>query len=110
MLFQEIGGINNERAENQALLQQHFDMIFFTGGKTCVAPDYILCDKKIHDKLLSAILAEIDRQFGEEPLKNPDYGKIINEKHFKRILGLINPDKYRKERKNITQIPVKIRG
>lgn len=40
-------------------------MIFFTGGKTCVAPDYILCDKKIHDKLLSAILAEIDKQFGE---------------------------------------------
>lgn len=137
--------VDGGRAENQALLQQRFDMIFFTGGKTvgrevlrhaaeyltpvtlelggkspcivdstakirlaakrivfgkylncgqtCVAPDYILCDKRIRDELITAILAEIEKQFGKEPLKNPNYGKIINEKHFERILGLINGDK-----------------
>ena len=137
--------VNGGRAENQALLQQRFDMIFFTGGKTvgrevlrhaaeyltpvtlelggkspcivdstakirlaakrivfgkylncgqtCVAPDYILCDKRIRDELITAILAEIEKQFGKEPLKNPNYGKIINEKHFERILGLINGEK-----------------
>ena len=137
--------VDGGRTENQALLQQRFDMIFFTGGKTvgrevlrhaaeyltpvtlelggkspcivdstakirlaakrivfgkylncgqtCVAPDYILCDKRIRDELITAILAEIEKQFGKEPLKNPNYGKIINEKHFERILGLINGEK-----------------
>ena len=137
--------VDGGRAENQALLQQRFDMIFFTGGKTvgrevlrhaaeyltpvtlelggkspcivdstakirlaakrivfgkylncgqtCVAPDYILCDKRIRDELITAVLAEIEKQFGKEPLKNPNYGKIINEKHFERILGLINGEK-----------------
>ena len=137
--------VDGGRAENQALLQQRFDMIFFTGGKTvgrevlrhaaeyltpvtlelggkspcivdstakirlaakrivfgkylncgqtCVAPDYILCDKRIRDELITAILAEIEKQFGKEPLKNPNYGKIISEKHFERILGLINGEK-----------------
>ena len=66
---------------------------FLNSGQTCVAPDYILCDKRIRDELITAILAEIEKQFGKEPLKNPNYGKIINEKHFERILGLINGEK-----------------
>ena len=44
-------------------------------------------------KALDAALAQIEKQFGKEPLKNPNYGKIINEKHFERILGLINGEK-----------------
>ena len=51
-------------------------------GQTCVAPDYILCDVSIKDALLAAIQKEITRQFGDRPLDNPDYGKIINEKQF----------------------------
>ena len=38
-------------------------------------------------------MEQIEKQFGKEPLKNPNYGKIINEKHFERILGLINGEK-----------------
>lgn len=137
--------VTGGRAENQALLQQRFDKIFFTGGstvgrqvlvsaaryltpvtlelggkspcivdksarislaarrivfgkylncgQTCVAPDYILCHEDIQDELISAIKREIVRQFGRHPLENPNYGKIINERHFHRILGLINPHK-----------------
>lgn len=62
-------------------------------GQTCVAPDYILCDRKIKEELISQILKEIKRQFGENPLENEDYGKIINEKHYERLLGLIDKDK-----------------
>ena len=36
---------------------------------------------------------QIKKQYGEDPLKNSDYGKIINEKHFLRIVQLINSDK-----------------
>lgn len=62
-------------------------------GQTCVAPDYIYCDASIKDALISAIKAEITKQFGENPLGNKDYGKIINEKHFERINGLIDQTK-----------------
>ncbi len=66
---------------------------FLNLGQTCVAPDYILCDKKVKDELVSEIVREIIRQFGENPLENPDYGKIINSKHFDRIIGLIDKSK-----------------
>lgn len=62
-------------------------------GQTCVAPDYILCEESVKDELIADVVREILRQFGRDPLANDDYGKIINEKHFKRILGLIDPDK-----------------
>ena len=62
-------------------------------GQTCVAPDYILCHSSVKDKLLDALRKEILRQYGEDPLQNPDYGRIVNEKHFQRLLGLIDPDK-----------------
>ncbi len=133
------------RAENSALLDQKFDLIFFTGsqsvgkevlrraaehltpsvlelggkspcivdktadiklaakritfgkflncGQTCVAPDYILCEESVRGELICELKKQIRAQFGEEPLKNENYGKIINEKHFNRLLGLIDKDK-----------------
>ncbi|MBO5060964.1 MAG: aldehyde dehydrogenase [Clostridia bacterium] len=62
-------------------------------GQTCVAPDYILCEKSVKDRLIEEILKQIKKQYGEKPLENPDYGKIVNEKHFDRLLGLIDKDK-----------------
>ena len=133
------------RAENTALLDGKFDLVFFTGsqavgkevlrhtaehltpavlelggkspcivdatanvklaarrivfgkylncGQTCVAPDYILCERSVKDEFVKAVIAEIKRQYGEDPLKNKDYGKIINEKHFARLCGLIDEEK-----------------
>lgn len=66
---------------------------FLNCGQTCVAPDYILCHQSIKDKLLSEIKKQIELQYGNDPLSNTHYGKIINEKHFDRILRLIEPDK-----------------
>lgn len=62
-------------------------------GQTCVAPDYILCERSIKDVFVKAVIAEIEKQYGENPLENKDYGKIINEKHFKRLCGLIDEKK-----------------
>ncbi len=61
---------------------------FLNCGQTCVAPDYLIVESKIKDRLLGLIDAEIKRQFGENPLQNPDYGKIVNRKHFDRLTGL----------------------
>ena len=62
-------------------------------GQTCVAPDYIYCHRSVKDSLVKEIQRQIQLQYGEEPLHNPDYGKIINKKHFDRILGLIEEKK-----------------
>lgn len=62
-------------------------------GQTCVAPDYILCHSSVKDQFVAEVCEQIKTQYGENPLQNPDYGKIINEKHFERLYGLINKNK-----------------
>ncbi len=66
---------------------------FVNCGQTCVAPDYVYCDKGVKDELIGYIRQEISKQLGENPLENKNYGKIINEKHFNRLCGLINQNK-----------------
>ena len=62
-------------------------------GQTCIAPDYVLVHDAVYEKFIAAVKNEIVTQFGENPLLNKDYGKIINEHHFDRLLGLINEEK-----------------
>ena len=62
-------------------------------GQTCVAPDYILCERSVKDEFVSEVVKQIKLQYGENPLENKDYGKIINEKHFNRLCGLIDKSK-----------------
>lgn len=62
-------------------------------GQTCVAPDYVLIDRKVKERFLEYLKKEITQMYGESPLENPDYGKIINRKHFDRLLGLIDEKK-----------------
>ncbi len=142
---EHVATVTGGRAENAALLEQKFDLVFFTGsqavgkevlrhtaehltpailelggkspcivdstanielsakrivfgkylncGQTCVAPDYILCERSVKDRFLSEVIAQIKLQYGEQPLENRDYGKIINKKHFLRICSLIDKDK-----------------
>lgn len=66
---------------------------FLNCGQTCVAPDYILCESSVKDKFISEVASQIKIQYGDNPLKNKDYGKIINQKHFKRLCGLIDKNK-----------------
>lgn len=62
-------------------------------GQTCVAPDYILCDKSAKDAFVSAVIDQVRVQYGDDPLANSNYGKIVNEKHFERLCSLIDNDK-----------------
>ena len=62
-------------------------------GQTCVAPDYILCEESVKDEFVSCVKEEIKKQYGAEPLKNNDYGKIVNQKHFDRLCALIDHSK-----------------
>ncbi len=60
---------------------------FLNGGQTCVAPDYILCHSGVKEELLTHIKAEISRQYGDG-----DCGKIVNPKHFERLIALLSPE------------------
>lgn len=62
-------------------------------GQTCVAPDYILCEKSIKGEFIEEIICEIKKQYGENPFENSDYGRIVNEKHFDRLCELIDEEK-----------------
>lgn len=62
-------------------------------GQTCVAPDYVLCHSSVKERFIEEVKRQIALQYGEKPLENTDYGKIINQKHFERICGLIDKDK-----------------
>lgn len=62
-------------------------------GQTCVAPDYLLIDESIRDDFLQIFIKTVQDMYGENPFDNPNYGKIINEKHYRRIMGLIDPQK-----------------
>lgn len=66
---------------------------FLNLGQTCVAPDYVYCAKSIHDKLVAELKKQITEQFGDDPITNPAYGKMINEKHFNRVSALIDSSK-----------------
>lgn len=68
---------------------------FLNLGQTCVAPDYLFVQKEVQDRLLAEMVKCIREQFWYEPLENPDYGKIINEKHFDRLLGLMKSGRIR---------------
>lgn len=137
--------VEGGRAENQALLDQQFDYIFFTGGvtvgrevmakaarhltpvtlelggkspcivdatakldlaarrlvfgkllncgQTCVAPDYLLVDRRVKDELLAHIKKWIRAMYGENALDNEGYVHMINQRHFDRVMGLIDPAK-----------------
>ena len=137
--------VEGGRAENQTLLDQPFDMIFFTGGvnvgkevmrhaaerltpvvlelggkspvvvddtaklslaarriafgkllncgQTCVAPDYVLVQRGVHDEFIAHLKRELKEQAGENALLSTDYVHMINRKHFDRVMGLIDQEK-----------------
>ena len=137
--------VEGGRKENQALLEQRFDYIFFTGGvtvgrevmrkaaehltpvslelggkspcvvdatakldlaakrlafgkllncgQTCVAPDYLLIDRRVKDEFLALLKKYFTAMAGENALANAQYVHMINRKHYDRVMGLIDPAK-----------------
>lgn len=66
---------------------------FLNCGQTCVAPDYVLAEKSVKEELVEELIKQIRLQYGDNPLDNKDYGKMINERHYNRVMGLIDNNK-----------------
>ena len=63
---------------------------YLNAGQTCVAPDYLLVHYAVKDKLLSRMKEYLQQFYGQDPLQNEDYTAIINQRHFKRLIALLN--------------------
>jgi acyl-CoA reductase-like NAD-dependent aldehyde dehydrogenase len=63
---------------------------FFNAGQSCVAVDYVLVDRRVKQALLSRILKQVVEFYGEDPSRSPDFGRIVSEPHFDRLLGLLH--------------------
>jgi acyl-CoA reductase-like NAD-dependent aldehyde dehydrogenase len=62
---------------------------FLNAGQTCVAPDYLLVDRQIKPALLEAIQKTIQEFYGANPAQSPDFGRLISDRHFSRVAGLL---------------------
>ncbi|MCA1217468.1 aldehyde dehydrogenase family protein [Streptomyces sp. 8L] len=62
---------------------------FLNAGQTCVAPDYVLTDPATARGLVAALAREIPAVYGDDPAASPRYGRIVNERHFDRLSGLL---------------------
>lgn len=68
---------------------------FINAGQTCVAPDYLLVHSKVKSALLYKINEYIKKYYGTNPITSVDYTKIINKKHYKRLLNLMEDETIR---------------
>jgi aldehyde dehydrogenase (NAD+) len=62
---------------------------FLNAGQTCVAPDYVLTDPETAVALEAALVRAVEALYGTDPASSPEYGRIINERHFDRLCGLL---------------------
>jgi aldehyde dehydrogenase (NAD+) len=63
---------------------------FLNSGQTCIAPDYVLVDRSVADAFVEALGAAVEEFYGDDPQTSPDFGRIINERHFARIAALVD--------------------
>lgn len=65
---------------------------YLNSGQTCVAPDYLLVEESVKEELIGELKKWIHKMLGDEPVMHPDYPKIINQKHFNRLMELIKDE------------------
>lgn len=65
---------------------------FTNAGQTCVAPDYILVHESVKDDLITALSKTLREFYGQNIQQSPDYGRIVNLKHYHRLTSLLNSE------------------
>lgn len=92
----ELGGKSPVIVDNTAKLDVAIKRIvwgkFSNAGQTCVAPDYILVHEDIYDKFLEKSKNVVKEFYTENVKVNNDYGKIVNDRHMKRLSNILQKD------------------
>lgn len=68
---------------------------FTNAGQTCVAPDYVIGTKPVLEALTPLLAGALEEFFGTDPAASPDYGRMVNDRHFERVSSLNEPGKVR---------------
>lgn len=63
---------------------------FLNAGQTCIAPDYLLVDRRIKDQLMVTIKQCVQEFYGDDPAKSSSYGRIISQRHFARLATFLD--------------------
>jgi aldehyde dehydrogenase (NAD+) len=63
---------------------------FLNAGQTCVAPDHVLVHEAVHDELVDRIVAASRAMYGDDPARSADYARMVNQRHFDRVVRLID--------------------
>lgn len=59
-------------------------------GQTCIAPDYLYIHKNIQNKFIEELKKVVVDFYGQNPIENEKYPKIVNQRHFNRVRGYLN--------------------
>ncbi|WP_066392356.1 aldehyde dehydrogenase [Cytobacillus eiseniae] len=62
-------------------------------GQTCVAPDYLMVDEAIKKELIDEMIQTLKRFFGSTIEQSKDFGRIVNERHYQRLLTILEKEK-----------------
>jgi aldehyde dehydrogenase (NAD+) len=89
----ELGGKSPVVVEDDAVIPVAAKRIIWgkliNAGQTCISPDYLFVNAKVKDALIDNMKLEINRMYGDNPIENNNYPKIISEKAFKRITSYL---------------------
>jgi len=90
----ELGG------KSPAIVSRHADLEvtsrrlawgkFMNAGQTCIAPDYVLVEREVHDQLVEQLRARVREFYGDDPQRSADFARIVNDSHFHRLEKLLH--------------------
>ncbi len=90
----ELGGKNpsivHSSADVRVAARRIVQGRFVNAGQTCTAPDYVMVFRDVAASFVRELKAAINAFYGDDPQKSPHYGRIINERHFNRVVKLLD--------------------
>ncbi len=99
----ELGGKSPTIIDETANLKVAAERIAFAkftnAGQTCIAPDYIY----VHASVKEAFLKEFQSVLEKRYLDKKAFGRIVSDRHYQRLIGLIDPSKVSYQPKPIAE-------
>ena len=75
--------------EHRSFLKLNRNFQFLNSGQVCIAPDYVVVHKSRKQELITSVKKYIREFYSEDPLKSPDYARIVNSRNFDRVKKLL---------------------
>lgn len=62
---------------------------WLNAGQTCIAPDYVLVDETVRARFIDEVQKAVTEFYGTDPHASADYGRIVSQRHFDRLAGML---------------------